>query len=99
MGLMFRSRDASGGFVYWQLGLDLYNVPVPSLVLAPEPASPVYATWNLLPDGDFFAVQNTNDTSLNLNVAGNGPYPAGTPILAWSWGGGAPNELWRFVAA
>jgi hypothetical protein len=55
------------------------------------------ATWNVLPNGDFFAIQFGRETSQNLNVAGNGPYPIDTPILSWEWSGGAPNELWKFV--
>jgi hypothetical protein len=54
-------------------------------------------TWNLIPNGDFYAVQNAYDTDQNLNVAGDGPYPADTPILTWDWSGGAPNEIWKFV--
>ena len=58
-----------------------------------------YYHWNLIPNGDFFAIQNCYNTDQNLNVAGDGPYPAGIPILTWDWGGGAPNELWTFVPA
>jgi hypothetical protein len=54
-------------------------------------------TWNLIPYGDFYAVQNAYDTDQNLNVAGDGPYPVNTQILTWNWSGGAPNEIWKFV--
>lgn len=54
--------------------------------------------WNLIASGNFFAIQNCANTSQNLNVAGSGPYPVGTPILVWDWGGGAPNELWTLVS-
>jgi hypothetical protein len=66
-----------------------------------EPGSQVAGTeigmWNLIPYGDFFAFQYSLNPDQNLNVAGVGPYPAGTAILGWDWGGGAPNELWKFV--
>jgi hypothetical protein len=71
------------------------------------------STWNLCPPvthaGDIFtpptttapygAIQLALDTSMNLNVQGNGPYKSGTPVLAWSWGGGADNEVWQLIAA
>lgn len=53
--------------------------------------------WNLIPHGDFFAIQNYDDNGQNLNVAGDGPYPENTPIYAYGWSGGASNEIWKFV--
>lgn len=61
--------------------------------------------WNIaVPSNTYdnpgwWAIQNCADTSQNLNVAGDGPYPAGTGILAWDWGGGAPNEVWMIFPA
>jgi hypothetical protein len=96
MGLQFTSVDI--GYTLAR-GDQEPNAPtVPSLVMeSSDSSAPLLATWNLIPNGDFFAIQNTYETSLNLNVQGDGPYPADTPVLAWSWGGGAPNELWKFV--
>jgi hypothetical protein len=53
--------------------------------------------WNFAPaaGGQGYALQNVGDPDQNLNVAGDGPYPAGTAILCWSWSGGAPNEVWN----
>ena len=70
-------------------------------------------TWNLCPPtthgpsfgrpasstAPYGAIQLAEDTSMNLNVQGNGPYVSGTPVLAWSWGGGAENEVWQVVPA
>lgn len=53
--------------------------------------------WNLIPYGDFFCIQNYDDNGQNLNVAGDGPYPANTQIYAYTWSNGASNERWKFV--
>jgi hypothetical protein len=58
---------------------------------------PEFANWNLLPNGDFFAIQSNATPDQNLNASGDGPYPSGTSVLCWDWAGGAPNELWKFV--
>jgi hypothetical protein len=47
----------------------------------------------------YYAVQFGPDTDQNLNIPGDGPYPPGTSVVTWSWGGGAPNEIWRFIPA
>jgi hypothetical protein len=55
------------------------------------------STWDVAPGGNALAVRPTSSTSLNLNVAGNGPYPPGSPVIAYDgWGGGQPNEIWTF---
>jgi hypothetical protein len=56
-------------------------------------------TWQLVPQGDgtWGALQLVRNTRQNLNVAGNGPYPAGTQIFSYNWNNGAANELWRLV--
>ena len=54
--------------------------------------------WRVVPDHDgWFARQNVEVTGINLNVAGDGPYPAGTLILNYTWSSGAPNEVWKFI--
>lgn len=50
-------------------------------------------------DASYGAIQLQQNTDMNLNVRGNGPYPSGTAVLAWSWGGGEPNEVWTFRQA
>lgn len=62
-------------------------------------AKDLAGSWNLIPYGDYFAMQNVANTDQNLNVAGDGPYAAGGLVLTWDWSGGAPNELWKFVEA
>ena len=79
-----------------------YNAPVslgPILDTPPELWSYSGRQWNVIPGANpnFFAIQNCWNTAKNLNVAGDGPYPAGTSIMVWDWGGGAPNELWTFI--
>ena len=54
--------------------------------------------WRVVPDHDgWFALQNVEVTGLNLNVAGDGPYGPGTLILNYTWSGGQPNEVWKFI--
>ena len=54
-------------------------------------------TWDVVAGGTALAVRPTLSASLNLNVAGNGPYPPGSPVIAYAgWGGGQPNEIWTF---
>ena len=54
-------------------------------------------TWNVAAGGNALAVRPNLSDSLNLNVAGAGPYPPGTPVIAYDgWGGGQPNEIWTF---
>jgi hypothetical protein len=53
--------------------------------------------WDVTSGGDALAVRPSQFTSLNLNVAGNGPYTPGTPVIAYDgWGNGQPNEVWTF---
>lgn len=55
-------------------------------------------TWDVASGGKALAVRPTFNSSLNLNVAGAGPYPPGTPVIAYDgWGGGQPNEIWTFT--
>lgn len=54
-------------------------------------------TWDVVPGGNALAVRTTLNSALNLNVAGPGPYPPGSPVIAYDgWGGGKPNEVWTF---
>ena len=54
-------------------------------------------TWDVVPGGNALAVRPTFDSSLNLNVAGSGPYAPGNTVIAWDgWGDGQPNEVWTF---
>jgi hypothetical protein len=46
---------------------------------------------------NYGALQLQANTDMNLNVAGDGPYPSGTAVLAWDWSDGAPNEVWNFL--
>lgn len=55
--------------------------------------------WDVVPGGKALAVQSVWTSSVNLNVAGDGPYPPGSPVIAYNgWGGGQPNEIWTFTA-
>ena len=55
--------------------------------------------WNVVPGGSALAVESAWTPSVNLNVAGSGPYPPGSPVIAYyGWGGGQPNEIWTFTA-
>ena len=53
------------------------------------------ATWNV----GGVAIQLRDNTDMNLNVAGNGPYQPGNPVLAYNWSEGKPNEKWTWVEA
>jgi hypothetical protein len=53
--------------------------------------------WDVAAGGTALAVRSGVSTSLNLNVAGTGPYPPGSAVIAYDgWGGGQPNEIWTF---
>ena len=53
--------------------------------------------WDVVPGGSALAVQSAWTSSVNLNVAGSGPYPPGSAVIAYNgWGGGQPNEIWTF---
>lgn len=54
-------------------------------------------TWDVAAGGAALAVRPTLSFSLNLNVAGAGPYSPGSPVIAYAgWNGGQPNEIWTF---
>lgn len=54
------------------------------------------AFWNWVNDHSSTGpLQFAANTDMNLNVSGNGPYPAGTPILIWNGWNSDPNELFR----
>jgi hypothetical protein len=54
-------------------------------------------TWNVEAISTALAVRPTLSAALNLNVAGNGPYPPGSAVIAYYDGtGGQPNEIWTF---
>lgn len=58
------------------------------------------ALWTI--GGNFpnnVAIRPMADSSQNLNVFGDGPYNSGNAVGTWSWGGGAPNEVWSFIPA
>lgn len=45
----------------------------------------------------YHAVRPRVTDDINLNVAGNGPYSDGSIVIGYNgWGGGKPNEVWRF---
>ena len=57
-------------------------------------------TWNVATGGSALAVRSTSSSSVNLNVAGTGPYPPGSAVIAYDgWGNGQPNEIWTFQDA
>jgi|GEM_PF-6233657 len=95
-------NPAATGILWWGYDFDkvlaLGQPNTPAIVKAGVEANGTdIGSWNLSTFGEFFGFQYFLNTDQNLNVAGDGPYPAGTSILGWSWGGGAPNELWKFV--
>jgi hypothetical protein len=53
------------------------------------------ANWYLYNQGgqEGYAIQSQDNTSYNLNVAGNS-YPSGTKVIAYGHWHGAPNEVW-----
>lgn len=56
------------------------------------------ATWKYGgTGGGFGALQLQQNTDMNLNVPGNGPYPSGTGVFVWGWSGGDANEVWAFT--
>jgi hypothetical protein len=44
------------------------------------------------------AIRPFSDSNQNLNVFGNGPYNAGSPVGTWGWSGGDVNETWYMNA-
>jgi hypothetical protein len=55
--------------------------------------------WDVVAGGSALAVQSARTPAINLNVSGSGPYPPGSPVIAYNgWGGGTPNEIWTFTA-
>jgi len=64
-------------------------------------ATPINQLWALWTIGGNFpstvAIRPSADDGQNLNVFGSGPYPPGSAVGTWGWGGGAPNEVWTFV--
>ena len=85
-------------------GLALLNVKTQLIIASPGSNQPVTqvspnaisglsATWN----ASGAAIQLHADTNQNLNVSGNGPYPAGTPVVSWDWSGGEKNETWNWI--
>ena len=86
-------------YINQQSGLAMYATGVQGAAITQTAALSSSNFWMLGGDegNDFHAVQWANDTSQNLNVPGNGPYNAGSGLVTWSWGGGAPNEVWKFV--
>lgn len=58
-----------------------------------------HETWRLVPQGDgtWGALQLVRNPKQNLNVAGDGPYPAGTQIFSYNWNNGASNEIWQLI--
>jgi hypothetical protein len=77
--------DTSGGTSKLQLSSYLGGLPAGS-------------TWDVAAGGNALAARPTLSSSLNLNVAGSGPYPPGNAVIAYDgWGGGQPNEIWTFT--
>jgi hypothetical protein len=56
-------------------------------------------SWRWIRQGDteWGAIQLVRNIKQNLNVAGNDNYKEGTLIYSYTWGDGAPNELWRLT--
>ena len=56
-----------------------------------------WSTWTLGSNHDgYYALRPFGVDNLNLNVSGNS-YANGTPVIVYKWGGGNPNEIWKFV--
>ncbi|SFD99087.1 hypothetical protein SAMN05518672_10464 [Chitinophaga sp. CF118] len=94
--------DLKGNYI----GIVLLNKKTGLVAIAPENFAPVRqckvsemadqrVTWNLAGT----AIQLRNNTDMNLNVKGNGPYPPGTEVYVWDWSKGDPNETWNLLAA
>jgi hypothetical protein len=49
-------------------------------------------TWQVLGSTNA-AIRPPANTDLNMNALGSS-WPVGTQVGIWSWGGGAPNEVW-----
>jgi hypothetical protein len=98
--------NASGGFAMVNLlSSEMGTTSVlavvagqPTLTLQPIVDGLASATWDVAAGGNALAVRPTMSAALNLNVAGTGPYPPGSSVIAYNgWGGGQPNEVWTFV--
>lgn len=86
-------------YINQQSGLAMYATGVQGAGITQTASLSSSNFWMLGGDegNDFHAVQWADDTGQNLNIPGNGPYNAGNSVVTWSWGGGAPNEIWKFV--
>lgn len=55
-------------------------------------------SWNIFSGStNYGAVQLAQNNDMNLNVQGDGPYPNGTPVLAYGDYDGDANEIWIFT--
>lgn len=91
--------------VVWENGYVFVNVATGTVLTAQGSDSPVTMTpksqvgnhsiWTRGGGSPFTALRPQYDDDQNLNVRGDGPYPPGTQVLTWSWGGGDPNEVWE----
>lgn len=52
------------------------------------------ALWQIVGDGAFQAIRNSQNFDLNFNSPG-GNMGVGTQIVLWGWSGGDPNEIWQ----
>lgn len=86
-------------YINKQSGLAMYATGVQGAAITQTAGLTSSNFWQLGGDegNDFHAVQWANDNGQNLNIPGNGPYTNGSGIVTWSWGGGAGNEIWKFV--
>jgi hypothetical protein len=91
--------------VVWQNGYVFVNLATGMVLAAQGKNSPVtlapknqvgdHSIWTPGGGGPFIALRPQYDDDQNLNVRGDGPYPPGTQVLTWTWGGGDPNEVWE----
>lgn len=94
--------------VVWQNGYVFVNLATDTILTAQGGDSPVtmapknqvgdHSIWTPGGGGPFIALRPQYDDDQNLNVRGDGPYPPGTPVLTWTWGGGDSNEVWEIKA-
>lgn len=85
--------DMTGGWII----APYENSPVSVLSVGGHTDGSPWTAWRFVPYGSdgWYAVQLVSNIKQNLNVAGDGPYEAGGLIYSYTWGDGAPNELWK----
>ena len=54
--------------------------------------------WRKENGDDWGCLNKLMDWEQKLNVAGDGPYDDGTPVIQYEWSGGGDNEYWKLAS-